>query len=219
MGDFVSRRIVARYEDDLEKFGDTFQGVGWTKKKSYADLRYRIMLEGIRPSFPRPLSLLDFGCGASHLYEYMLANGVEGIDYSGLDLSEKYLALCRTKFPSTPFYHADILDPQSTVPTFDFIIMNGIFTCRASNSYDDMWEYFERLVRKISNHTRFGFAFNVMTKHLDWERDDLFHVSLDNVALFLDENVGRNFTIRHDYGLYEYTVYVYKSSLADEIAY
>jgi hypothetical protein len=35
--------------------------------------------------------------------------------------------------------------------------------------------------------------------------------SLDELGWFLKNNLSRNFTIRNDYKLYEYTVYVYKN--------
>ena len=58
--------------------------------------------------------------------------------------------------------------------------------------------------------TNKGIAFNIMSKLVDWERDDLFHVSMDELGLFLKNNLSRNFIIKNDYKLYEYTVYVYK---------
>jgi len=55
-----------------------------------------------------------------------------------------------------------------------------------------------------------GMAFNVMSKCVDWERDDLFHLSMDDLGLFLKNNLSSEFSFRFDYGLYEYTAYVYK---------
>jgi len=49
-----------------------------------------------------------------------------------------------------------------------------------------------------------------MSKHVDWEREDLFHLPFDVLARFLTRMVTRNFVIRNDYGLYEYTTYVYR---------
>ena len=47
-------------------------------------------------------------------------------------------------------------------------------------------------------------------KQVDWEKDFLFHLPLDTLAFFLTKELTRNFIIRNDYGLYEYTVYLYK---------
>ena len=68
----------------------------------------------------------------------------------------------------------------------------------------------ERLLPRVFAAARVGMAFNVMSKHVDWERDDLFHVPYDMLAAFLKANVSRHFQFRADYGLYEYTTYVYR---------
>ena len=49
-----------------------------------------------------------------------------------------------------------------------------------------------------------------MSKNVDWERDDLFHLSHDLLSDFLCRKITRNYIIRNDYGLYEYTVYLFK---------
>jgi hypothetical protein len=66
-----------------------------------------------------------------------------------------------------------------------------------------------RTVMRVCSLVEVGVAFNVMSKHVDWERDDLFHVPFDEIAAFLFANVTRNMVLRADYGLYEYTVYAY----------
>jgi hypothetical protein len=49
-----------------------------------------------------------------------------------------------------------------------------------------------------------------MTKHLDWERPDLFHLPFDATAEFVTKELTRNYVFRSDYGLYEYTTYIYR---------
>jgi cyclopropane fatty-acyl-phospholipid synthase-like methyltransferase len=185
-------------------------GVGWTKKKEYADARYRVMLDLIRPGTPGNVTLLDFGCGASHLYEYVLQHKLTNIKYSGLDLSEKFISLSRSKFPSASYYLLDVLDNAVVLPVFDYIVFNGVFTMKCDLSFDEMFGYFKAVVSKMYENTRIGMAFNVMSKQVEWERKDLFHLPFDALASFLTENISRDFTIRHDYGLYEYTTYVYR---------
>jgi hypothetical protein len=38
----------------------------------------------------------------------------------------------------------------------------------------------------------------------------LFHLPFDTLASFLTSELTRNFVFRNDYGLYEYTAYVYR---------
>ena len=79
-----------------------------------------------------------------------------------------------------------------------------------------MFAYLCALVRRVSDMATIGFAFNVMTKQVDWERDDLFHLPVDRLLTFLSREVSRHVVIRHDYGLYQYTAYVYKRSSIPE---
>ena len=210
MQDNPYHSIVSFCESCLAKYGDTFLGVGWTKKQEDADTRYQIMLEVIQSDNTERLELLDFGCGASHLYEYILRQNINNVVYSGLDISEKFLTLSKQKFPSINYYHLNILVNNDELPDFDYIIMNGVFTLKCTLSFDEMFSYLQLVLLRLFKKARVGIAFNVMSKHLDWERDDLFHLPFDELASFLTNNLRRHFVIRHDYHLYEYAVYVYK---------
>jgi SAM-dependent methyltransferase len=191
--------------------------VDWPKAQD-AETRYRVMLELI----PAPrhslvnvpnlsnVRLLDFGCGASHLYEHIVANGVVGIEYVGLDLSPKFVNLSRQKFPENHYICADILEEPDAVPASDYIVMNGVFTEKRGLTFDEMLSYFERMLNAAFAKAERGIAFNVMSKHVEWEREDLFHLPFDTLARILIRSLTRNFVVRNDYGLYEYTTYVYR---------
>lgn len=204
----IQAQLVAEMEGNLVRHGDSFEGVGWTKSQANADLRYKVMLELIRES--APCTLLDIGCGAAHLYDYMISRAVTGVQYSGLDLSPAYLELCRGKHPAVTFYGGDILDPATQVPTHDYVLMNGVFNYKGDHSFDEMWSYCQQMILRAAELSRKGFAFNVVSKYVDWERTDLFHLPFDQLASFLDQKIARKFIFRHDYGLFEYSVFVYK---------
>ena len=205
--------IVAACETDLDKHGDNYLGAGWTKSQAHADLRYRVMLDLVRRPVSGRVTLLDIGCGASHLYDYMLVHGVNDVEYSGLDLSAKYLALSARKHPGITYFQADLIDGSAQIPISDYAVLNGLFTYKGSAPHDAMWSYVQAFLRRVAPLARVGFAFNVMTKYVDWEREDLFFLPLETMATFISQEVGQSFVIRHDYGLYEYTVYVYKDEL------
>ena len=201
--------IIRHYESCLEKYGDTCQGVDWPNADD-AQARYRVMLEVIKGNPAEKVNLLDFGCGASHLYEYILRYRYDQIEYSGLDLSPAFIHLSQKKFPSIRYYNVDILDTSSSLPDFDYIVMNGVFTEKRELTFDEMLAYFKDVVARVFNKARLAIAFNVMSPHVDWQRPDLFYLPLDTLAAFLVEDLSRDFVIRNDYGLYEYTTYVYR---------
>lgn len=203
--------IVLHYENCLDKHGDTHLGVDWPIFEDVAK-RYKVMLEVTKDNFlaNKKNSLLDLGCGTAHLYEYILNKDIKNIEYSGLDISQKFVDFAELKFPNNNFYCMDVLDSDNLLPNFDFIIMNGVFTEKRELSFQEMWEYFTDMINIVFEKSNIGVAFNLMSKNVDWERDDLFHVSLDMLSDFICKNLTRNFIIRNDYGLYEYTVYIYK---------
>ena len=202
-------RLVEHYERCLDRHGDTHRGVDWPNQED-ASRRYDVMLDLVRPG-TAGATLLDFGCGAGHLLEHMSRTGRKIAEYSGLDLGRRYVELCRRKFPDTDFLHVDILDTPSAVPEFDYVVLNGVLTEKRELSFEAMWDYTQRLLSVVFSKARIGMAFNVMSTQVDWQRDDLFHLPMDDVAAFLRRDVSRHFVIRHDYGLYEYCVYAYKA--------
>lgn len=204
------KKIVAHYEECLEKYGDTHLGVDWPKLDDLHK-RYAVMLELIRfKSETDEITLLDFGCGNGMFLDFILQQSTYKINYSGLDLSPKFVDLCKRKFPKNTFYCSDLLQEPYTIPVFDYVVMNGVFTEKRDLSFNEMFDYFKKLVSLVFEKTNKGIAFNVMSKAVDWERDDLFHLSTDLLIDFLTKKLSRNFIIRNDYGLYEYSVYLYK---------
>jgi hypothetical protein len=202
-------KIVSHYEDRLDKYGDSHLGVDWPNQAD-ALTRYQVMLDVIRETNSSKITLLDFGCGASHLYDYILANKISHIDYAGLDISEKFIQLSKKKHPQISYYCLDILQPNIELPKFDYVVLNGVFTEKRELSHGEMWEYVKQMILRVFQVAQKGIAFNVMSSYVDWERDDLFHLSIDKLADFLVKEVSRDFIIRNDYRLYEYTTYVYR---------
>lgn len=199
------KKISSHYNDCFIKNGDSHLGVDWPNQKD-ANTRYQIMYESILED---SCSLLDFGVGLGHFYEWLNINSIKNIKFSGLDINSCFYESCKIKFPSIDLYLKDILTDDD-IPQFDYIVCNGTFTEKLDLSQDEMMNFLKSVLLKLWPKCNKGIAFNLMSKHVDWERDDLFHVSLDEIGWFLKQNLSRNFIIRNDYKLYEYTVYAYK---------
>lgn len=209
------KEIIDHYEKCFDKFGDTPKGVDWTKEDQ-VDKRYQVMIELINfyeKSFnlSKKVSLLDYGCGLSHLNNYILKKNLNHIEYTGLEISEKFFSESKKKYPKNEYIYGDILKDENILSiNYDYIILNGVFTEKRSLTHKYMFEYLKKMITLIYSKSNKGIAFNVMSKQVDWEVDTLFHVPIDEIADFLIKKITRNFVIRNDYGLYEYTVYIYK---------
>lgn len=200
-------KIAEHYDNCFQQHGDNNLGVDWP---NYEDtlIRHSVMYDIIEN---KESTLLDFGCGLGHYYEWIEnINNPKLTKYSGLDINEGFYNTCKTKFPHLTFYHLDIFKDDN-LPNFDYIVINGVFTEKQGLTQDEMWDFFTSAISKLWNKCDKGIAFNLMSKHVDWEREDLFHVGLDELGWYLKNNLSRNFIIRNDYKLYEYTTYVYKN--------
>jgi SAM-dependent methyltransferase len=210
-GDYILRH----YDEALRLHGDTIQGAHWPNE---ADLlkRYQVMLEVIKSPLPSCPVFCDLACGTGGFYGYLKQMYDGNFSYIGVDRSRLAIRLARQKFPAVPFHQMDVsasgvdLSPLSC----DFLICNGLFTVKWNLSQDAMWRFLEETITRVWPVVRCGIAFNVMSKAVDWERDDLFHVPMDHVAALLHRLAGRNIVLRADYGLYEYTAYAWKRDVS-----
>jgi len=210
----TQRYISEACEEDLLKHGDSFRGAGYTKSADEAAQRYAVML-GVLRELDEPVTVLDFGCGLAHLLDYIAREPrYRHVQYTGLDLSPKYLQAAKARRPEGVFIRLDVLESDEGLPEFDYVIMNGVFNFRGQVSEESMLQYWQRLSAVAFKHCRRGMAFNVMSRLVDWERDDLFHLSFDAMTRHVGQALSRHFVVRHDYGAYEYTTYVYRSPSA-----
>jgi len=199
--------IALHYKNCFEKHGDSPLGLDWPNETDMLK-RYNVML-GLLKNTQKSVTLLDFGCGTSGLLDYIKKSEGCNVHYSGLDINKEFIDISKKKYPLINYYCTDMLLNSSLIPNYDYIVMNGVFTVKRSLSFDEMFHFMRQVIKIVSTKTNIGFAFNVMSNHVDWEREDLFHLSFDILTEFLVKEVSRNFIIRNDYGLYEYTVYVY----------
>ena len=204
---FVSKQV----EHLFQKHGDTHTGLGYPKPDGYQE-RQKVFLDimrfdALKPAIPK---VLEIGCATGVLLDYYVGSDLGPMDYRGVDLSGPMLATARKKHHNYVFIEGDPFDRRDIwIWNPDYVIMGSIFTWRPGISELEMRQYMLDLIKLAFSKCNRGIVFNVMSKHVDWERDDLFHVPFDDLASILGKELCRNYIFRADYGLYEYTTYVY----------
>ncbi len=73
-----------------------------------------------------------------------------------------------------------------------------------------MWSFVQAMLPLAFGRARRGLAFYAMSKQVDGEREDLFHLPLDTFASFRCRNLSRHVVIRNDYDLYKFAAYDYQ---------
>ena len=153
------------------------KGLGWPNYRD-TQLRHWLMLDMI-PKFPtNPISLVDIGCGTGDLHTYIKNNELSNIKYTGIDISDTHIKIAKEKHPDGNYYCLDILEYDDW-GRYDFAILNGLFTVKSDLTQVRMDIFLKAMISEIYSNIELGCAFNVMSKNVEWERDDLYHLSLD----------------------------------------
>jgi SAM-dependent methyltransferase len=208
--------LQRHYERCLDAVGVTPEGVDWPNGQ---DLEARFatqlaVLEAVPPG-PEPPVLLDLGCGPGLLLDYLAATPRYGtgragqVAYRGIDISPVMIEAARRRWPGESFEARDVLENPLPAGSVDVVVMNGVLTERQGIPRDRMVAMAEAIVAAAFRAARHGVAFNAMSRHVDRERDDLFHWGFDEVAAFLRRDLTRHIALRADYGLFEFTAFAF----------
>jgi SAM-dependent methyltransferase len=204
-------QLIEVYSTALSANGPTPHGLLWPNAPDLAT-RFETLLHPIDMRQYGPdnrVRLLDVGCGPGLLLDYLSLNGLlPSVDYVGVDVFDATLGAARSRWPGHRFELRDVRDAPFEAGAFDYCIICGVFTGRFTVSFADMEAMAQGTLSAIWPSVTIGLAFNVMSKHVDWERDDLFHWPLDSVMAFSKAHLSRHVTLRLDYGLPEASVYV-----------
>ncbi len=193
-------QLIKFYGERYDQYGNNVKSVGWGDKESQA-LRFKILSEIGDLSNS---SICDFGCGFGDLYDFLVKK-FSNIHYTGIDISPKLIEEAKRQHPDLTFILGDILI-NPPVRTYDYILASGTLSFKMENHeayvYDNLKALFEICEK--------GVAVNFLSSYVDYQLDKNFHFSPED-AFKMGRNLTRFVSVRHDYPLYEFTLYLYKN--------
>jgi SAM-dependent methyltransferase len=200
------------YENSLAEFGDSPQGVNWADACSQ-NLRFQIMseIDNLNGKIVH-----DVGCGLGHLFDFLSKKAIN-CEYVGSDISSSMITCAKGRIPNQNLYVADIL--QNPVPEWmaaDYLFTSGLFYVKNSINKAIWTSFMETMLKQMFKLARKGIAFNMLTSYVDYKDKKLFYLHPKNAIEFCVNNLSKRVTLRHDYPLWEYTVYVYKDGHAKQ---
>ncbi|MDX9750450.1 MAG: class I SAM-dependent methyltransferase [Flavobacteriales bacterium] len=152
----------------------------------------------------------DVGMGVADLYAFMQERFAgRRFTYSGTEILEEYVQAARERFPDVAFHHRDLADAPGT-ERYDYVLMSGVFHQRRESSIR-LWERFAQdIIRNSFAMCRKGIAFNFISPFVDFYQTQVYYANLPKLINFINDDLSRFFEIRHNYALFEFTVFVYK---------
>jgi len=195
--------IVTRYRRRFNQHGHSVKAVATGPKES-CQIRFGVLqdvgdLQNCR--------ILDIGCGLADFYAF-LKNQQVNVDYVGVDIVPEFIQESKKLYPEQTFYCVDIteegcLDDQR----FDYAVCSQVFNNKLQ--YEDNLDTVACVMKKLYELVEKGFAFDFISSYVDFEEPRHYYYSPEKV-FSLAKKLTKRVTLRHDYPLYEFCLYVYK---------
>lgn len=198
------KRIIDRYNKRIEKYGDSIESLA-SGKESRRQLRFKILSE---LADLKDKNILDLGCGFGDLYDFLdLKYGENNFEYTGIDINPKIIEIAKKRYPKLNFFVSDILNDDFD-QTFDFILSTSSFNNKLNE--ESNYTFIEKIFRKCYQLSREGFAIDFMTDYVDYKvSDEIFYYNPEKI-FSIAKNFSKRVTLRHDYKLFDFCIYVYK---------
>ena len=155
-------------------------------------------------------SILDVGCGFADMYAYLVHYNF-ACNYTGIDLCEAFLQVCREKYPRIDVRHLNLLDYTGD-EKWDWCFLVGTFNIRFSDGSN--WSFVQQMLRKMFAHCNKGMAADFLSNYVDFKKEMSYHQDVRQVFDFA-KTLSKRVALRHDYMPYEFTLYVYKTDAVD----
>ena len=207
--DAINKKQVAYFQDLYQKHKGSPMAVS-SESLEHKKLRYQ-QISGVFKNSTR-FSIHDVGMGLADYYRYLGEfYSDREITYSGSDIFDEYVKESSARYPGVEFKLRNLAE-KSDVDRYDYVVASGVFHQRQETRIGD-WEYFaERLLENSFALCTRGMAFNMISPFVDFYQVPVYYANLPKWVNYINDRLSRFFEIRHDYALYEFTVFVYQEN-------
>jgi trans-aconitate methyltransferase len=153
-------------------------------------------------------SVCDVGCGFGDLIDY-LRDRFEQFEYTGIDLSPSLVEKGRKIHPGYDLRCADILQEGFNEP-FDYFLLSGALNFRVENN----WKLTTDILTLLFGLAKKGVAANFLSTYVNFQKPHNYHHDPEQVFAF-GHSLTKWIALRHDYPLWEFTIYLYKTPNTD----
>lgn len=202
----VLDQVSEHYGQSLDEHGEVAAGVGWGTAEKH-DIRFSQLLS-LLSGEKNIVSINDLGCGYGALIDALDRAGHTFSDFTGYDVSSKMIEAAKARYGDRTGVRFQIGEKIAQVADYSFA--SGIFNVRFDEDTVSWENYILDTLDNMHEHSARGFAFNLLTAHVDWEAKGLYYAS---PSVWFDKcmkRYGNRVALLHDTELYEWTMIVRK---------
>jgi hypothetical protein len=179
-----------------------------SESHEHKELRYGMLSELFLND--NDFSVHDVGCGVADFWAYLKSQHPEKIiRYSGTEILIEYQREASQRFSGSPILIRDLADKPGN-DMYDYVVMSGVFHQKQQTRIP-VWEKFmQALLRNTYQMATKGIGFNIISPFVDFYQEQVYYCNLNKLIQFINDELSRFFEIRHNYALFELTVFIYK---------
>ena len=196
--------INTLYKENLEKFGINSKSVGW-KDLDSQNLRF-IKLNQVLNKSNTSISINDYGSGYGAHLTNLLAEGWDISKYTAYDINLEMLEKLKENHKDLTAVEINCIQSPEIITLADYSLVSGTFNVMPNNNREQWEENIQIRLMQLKEFSKFGFAFNLLSKYVDWEQDGLYYADPLFWFDFCKQKITRNISLLHDYDLYEWTI-------------
>lgn len=201
--------VANYYTERLSEHGVTARGVDWNGEEGQI-IRFEQLCKIIDPK-RTSFKLNDIGCGYGALLDY-LADKYVNCTYLGIDVSIEMIKAAIEQHATSKYVR--FITGSAPDESADYGLASGIFNVRLERTDEEWLNYVQETLDVLDQTSLSGFAFNCLTSYSDEhkKRNHLYYADPCKLFDLCKRRYSRHVALLHDYGLYEFTILVRKTS-------
>lgn len=194
--------MIKTYKNAFQNHGHSPNTLGWTKGRQ--QIRFKALCEFLKNNS----SLLDYGCGFGDLYKYIVKKKLN-INYKGCDVVDEFIEVGSNTIGKDLFFKIEL---QSEInEKFDHIICSGVFNfLYTKNKKKHQKIVFER-IKHLYDSCNSILSIDFQSQFVSFVGEKAYHQEINDLALFVAENLSRRFIINHSYLPFEFCIHIFKN--------
>ena len=192
--------VLARYRERILNYGvsaDSLKSGSIEKQNA----RHEAHASIIKIENPR---ILDIGCGIGQFSSFLTTHGIKH-QYVGYDIVEEYIAYCKANFPQGEFQLRNVFE-EGIEGQFDYIFLSQVLNNRFRDSDNNM--VMKEMIRICLKHIRIGLSIDMMSKYVDYQSEELFYYSPEEMFSFA-KSLKKRVLLRHDFRPFEFCLQIF----------
>ena len=208
----IEKRIVEKYNSELEKYGlNDKRSLFWTKDKQ--DMRFNALLgEEFKKSH---MTILDYGCGFGDLNSFLMRNYYNLI-YNGCDINQNFIKTAQDNHPDKNIFLINSVNEIKS--NYDIILISGTFNLISLDDISEMKTYIYNNLLKLFEKTNYMLCVNFLSHLTDeeYKYDGHFYINPSELYNFSIINMTSRINIDTHLLPYEITFKFFKNQNIDK---